>query len=40
MFEVCKFLDIHDIMGDNIARRYEDLVRNTNNIDQIMILKQ
>lgn len=38
VFEACLYLDIQDTMGDNIGRGYEDLVRNTKKIDEIMNL--
>ncbi|KAL9007470.1 MAG: hypothetical protein Q9180_009644, partial [Flavoplaca navasiana] len=39
VFEARIYLDVQDIMGDSVARGYEDLVRNTNKIEKIMHLK-
>ncbi|KAL8669911.1 MAG: hypothetical protein Q9168_005518 [Polycauliona sp. 1 TL-2023] len=39
VFEARVFLDIQDIMGDEICRGHQDLVRNTNRIHKIINLK-
>ncbi|KAI4174144.1 MAG: hypothetical protein LQ343_002479 [Gyalolechia ehrenbergii] len=39
VFEARVFLDIQDIMGDDVKRGYQDLLRTTTAIDQIMNLK-
>lgn len=39
VFEAQIFLDIQDIMGDDVKRGHQDLLRTTNAIDKIMNLK-
>ena len=39
VFEAQVFLDIQDIMGDDVRRGHQDLLRTTNEIDKIMNLK-
>ena len=39
VFEAQVFLDIQDIMGDDVKRGHQDLLRTTNEIDKIMNLK-
>ena len=39
VFEAQTFLDIQDIMGDDVKRGHQDLLRTTKNIDKIMNLK-
>ena len=39
VFEAQVFLDIQDIMGDDVKRGHQDLLRTTNKIDKIMNLK-
>ena len=39
VFEAQVFLDIQDIMGDDVKRGHQDLLRTTNAIDKIMNLK-
>lgn len=39
VFEARVFLDIQDIMGDDVKRGHQDLLRTTNTVDKIMNLK-
>ncbi|KAI4258125.1 MAG: hypothetical protein L6R42_005287, partial [Xanthoria sp. 1 TBL-2021] len=39
VFEARIYLDIQDVMGDDIGRGHQDLLRHTNTIDKIMNLK-
>lgn len=39
VFEARVFLDIQDIMGDDVSRGHQDLLRTTNRIEKIMNLK-